>query len=162
MQRILWIAAAAVNAVGLVGCGAESSSAGETEHQASSWPTYIAPSQAPTAMQSYVNAKQIGGVSLFWHPAESYGFRGLLQATPRIDGGCLKVGDAVVVWDEANLSVAEDLLAGLQAGQVVGEVSLGGGVLPDHLTLEIRQQCASDAVVYNNGSRVSVVDISDD
>lgn len=163
MRRILLIAAAAVNLVGLLGCGG---SAGEPDVQSISEPTNIAPrhqQQPATPAQSDIESKQIGDVWLFWRTTDDgdLQFQGLLRAAPRIESGCLKVGDAIVVWDQANLSVAESLVAELQAGQVVGEVSLGGGTAPASLTMEITQQCSSGAVVFNNASEVSVADMSD-
>ena len=163
MRRILLIAAAAVNSVGLLGCGG---SAGEPEVQSNSEPTNIAPrhqQQPATPVQSDIESQQIGDVWVFWRTADDgdLQFQGLLRAAPRIESGCLKVGDAIVIWDQANLSVAEGLVAELQAAQVVGEVSLGGGTAPARLTMEITQQCSSGAVVFNNSSEVSVADISD-
>jgi hypothetical protein len=160
MQRLRLIAAVAVNVVGHLGCGA---SADEPEDESSSQPVAIAPrdqQQPATAVQSDIESKQIGDVWLFWHTTDDgdLQFQGLLQATPRIESGCLKVGDLVVVWDQANLSVAEGVVAELQAGRVVGEVSLGGGVLP---AMGITQQCGSGDVVLNNASEVTVAAMSD-
>jgi hypothetical protein len=163
MQRLRLIAAATVNVVGLLGCGA---SADEPEDQSSSEPADIAPrdqQQPAAAVQSDIESKQLGEVWLFWRTTDDgdLQFQGLLQATPRIESGCLKVGGAIVVWDQANLSVAEGLVAELQAGQVLGEVSLGGGVPPASLTMGITQQCGSGDVVFNGSSEVSVADLSD-
>ena len=162
MRRLRLIAAATVNVVGLLGCGA---SADEPEDQSSSEPADIAPrdQQQPAPVLSDIKSKQIGEVWLFWRTTDDgdLQFQALLQATPRIESGCLKVGGAIVVWDQANLSIAEGLVAELQAGQVVGEVSLGGGVLPASLTMGIAQQCGSGEVVFNSSSEVSVADISD-
>jgi hypothetical protein len=163
MQRILLIAAAAVNAAGLNGCGTEASTANEPPE-----PQVILPPESqdeqvpPTALEYAIESKQRGGVWLFWDTVPDYA-QGLLQATPRIDSGCLQIGEAVVVWDEANLGVAEDLVAQLQAGQVVGEVSLGGGggLVDSPLTLGVKQRCGLDVVVFNNPSEVTVVDVSD-
>jgi hypothetical protein len=163
MQRLLSIAVAAVNAVGLLGCGA---SAGEPEADADRLqdqqplPVVVPP---PVAVQSDIESKQIGDVWLFSRTPDEdeIQFQGLLQATPRIESGCLKVGDVVVVWDQANLTVAEGLVTELQAGQFVGEVSLGGGVPPARLTMEIEEQCSSGAVVFNTSSEVSVAAMSD-
>jgi hypothetical protein len=162
MQRLRLIAAATMNVGGLLGCGA---SADEPDDQSTSEPADIAPreQQQPAAVQSDIESKQIGEVWLFWRTTDDgdLQFQGLLQAAPRIESGCLKVGGAIVVWEQANLSVAEGLVAELQAGQVVGEVSLGGGVPPASLTMGITQQCGSGAVVFNGSSEVSVADISD-
>jgi hypothetical protein len=163
MQRLLSIAAAAVNAVGLLGCGA---SAGELEADADRLQDQQPPPVAvppPAAVQSDIESKQIGDVWLFWRTPDEdeIQFQGLLQATPRIENGCLEVGYVVVVWDQANLRVAEGLVAELQAGQFVGEVSLGGGVPPARLTMEIEERCSSGAVVFNSSSEVSVAAMSD-
>jgi hypothetical protein len=163
MQRILVIAAAAVNAVGLIGCGTEASSADEPpEPQVSLPPESQDEEVPPSALEYDIESKQRGGVWLFWDTVPDYA-EGLLKAAPRVDSGCLQIGEAVVVWDEANLDVAEDLVAKLQAGQVVGEVSLGGGgvVVDSPLTLGIKQRCGLDVVVFNNPSEVTVVDVSD-
>lgn len=163
MQRILWIAAAAVNAVGLMGCGTDALSANEPPEPRVSLPPESQVEQMPPPAREYdIESKQRGGVWLFWDTVPDYA-DGLLKAAPRIDSGCLQIGEAVVVWDEANLGVAEDLVAQLQAGQVVGEVSLGGGVglVDSPLTLGVKQRCGLDVVVFNNPSEVTVVDVAD-
>jgi len=100
--------------------------AGEGSRERASESDEAPAGDAPAEGIPGVLSDEAAGALIFWHDNPDHG-DALLDGAASIEGGCLVIGEHVVIWHESRLADARGLVDALLQSRPLEDVSLGGG-----------------------------------